>query len=101
MMIFSAGAPRPGRPRRSTGGARTSCCCGGMLGGMLIAFLVAGVIGVFLCDYVFSTLFGLHLPLWADAVIGFVGGEVVVPVAIIAWVLTLCGVGAPFFHIGS
>lgn len=36
--------------------------------------------------------FGKSLPLWADALIGLIVAEVSVPVAIVGWILRVCGV---------
>ncbi len=63
------------------------------LGGMLI-FLVVILnitVGAWSVNQILSW-FGKNIPMWADAVIGLFVGEFSIPVAIVGWILKLCGI---------
>jgi hypothetical protein len=55
---------------------------------ILIINLFAGAISV---NYILSW-FDKYIPLWADAIIGLFVAEISVPVAIVGWILKICGV---------
>ncbi len=75
-----------------------------LAGGCLFAVLwvLFGVsVGAWLFDYVLFTFTGKAVPWIADALGGAVCSGFLVPLSIITWILTLCGVPTPFFHFGG
>jgi len=68
---------------------------------LLILWFVFLVIYVCLSAYSFAycleTAFAKNIPWYADAVVGFIGGVLFIPLAVAAWVCQLCGIPAPFF----
>ena len=72
----------------------SACSCGCMLLILLCNLLLGGIC----TDYSLWFYFGIHIPFVACIVIGLFLGQFAVPLAVIAWVLHLCGVAAPLIH---
>jgi hypothetical protein len=49
-------------------------------------------------DYVMFSLLGKDVPWYADMFAGTILGEFTVPIAVICWIIRLCGVPVPFVH---
>ena len=67
--------------------------CGGI--GCLVILAVNSTIGGLCFDYCLWKLFSIDAPWYADAICGLIGGEVVIPLALILMILGLCGVNLP------
>lgn len=65
--------------------------CGCMLGILLFNMLLGGITFNYCLWYIFNK----DIPWFADVVCGLFLGEVTVPLAIVCWVLDLCGIAAP------
>ena len=61
--------------------------------GCMVLFLIfnatAGFISV---GYLMSTLADKTLPFWGQFLIGLIAGEITVPLALVVWILEICGV---------
>ena len=68
-------------------------CCGTAL--FLLAFNLT--LGGLCFDYSLFSLFGKDIPWYGDMVAGLFLGQFAGPIAIICWVVRLCGIDAPFF----
>lgn len=65
--------------------------------GCLLAFGLFGLtIGALLFSYSVFQIFGATLPWWVNLVGGVFAGEVLVPVALVLWLLSLVGIHGPF-----
>jgi hypothetical protein len=63
----------------------------------LVLLVLLGVtIGSRCFDYSLYSIFGKGVPWYADCVAGTVLGSPCIPVAVICWIIRLCGVEAPF-----
>ena len=58
----------------------------------LIAILLINLIAGAWSVIEILSWFGKSIPLWGSAVIGLFAGEVSIPVAIVGWILRLCGI---------
>lgn len=67
------------------------------LGCFLLVLAVNLTIGGVCFDYALFSMFGKDIPWYADALCGLVLAEIVGPVALVCWIVRLCGVHAPFF----
>jgi hypothetical protein len=65
--------------------------------GMLIMLVIVVAIGGYCTDYVVHTCWGKDFPSWADCCIGLFTGEIVVPAAIVCFIVKACDVPTPFF----
>lgn len=54
-------------------------------------------VGALCVDYSLGAIAGVDVPLIADILIGLVAGQVVIPLAIVCFILSACGVVTPFF----
>jgi hypothetical protein len=66
--------------------------CGCFL--LIIAFNLT--VGALAFQYSLSTVFGKNIPWYGDVIAGLFLGEFTIPCAIVCWIITLCGVEAPF-----
>jgi hypothetical protein len=66
-------------------------------GCMVIVALLNVTLGGVLFDYCLQSYFGKDIPWYGDAACGLVTAEFVLPFAIVAFILKLCGVASPFF----
>jgi hypothetical protein len=71
--------------------ARSSGC-----GGCLVVILFNFLFGGFLSDYCLWSIIGVNIHWFGDILIGLVAGEVLLPIAIVCFILRLFGVQAPF-----
>ncbi len=66
----------------------------------LFAFLIVLafnlVMGALMFDYCLFTIFGKNVPWYVDMVAGLFLAEPLLPITIICWIATLCGVSVPF-----
>lgn len=70
----------------------------GFLGtGCLVVLAIGLLFGGVCFDYVLEVTFGKDIHWFGDMICGFVGGSVIVPAAIICFILVLCGIETPFF----
>lgn len=70
---------------------------GGFVGCAVLVILFNLFIGAVTFDYALYSLFGKDVPWYADMICGLVLAQITVPVAIVCWILRLCGIEAPFF----
>lgn len=66
---------------------------------LIVAFLVAIAIsiGPLAFQYVLEAATGRDIPWYVDLIAGTILSEIVMLVAIVVWVVKLCGVPTPFF----
>ena len=70
--------------------------------GCLILILVVNLtLGGFCADYSLGYYFGADAPWYGDAALGLVGGQVLIPATVLAWVLKLAGVRQPVWRLGG
>jgi hypothetical protein len=74
-----------------TGGGMSGCC-------FLVVLAFNCLLGGFCADYLLWACFNIDIPWYADVLIGLVGGEFIVPAAIIAWTLHFA-IPIPFFPV--
>jgi hypothetical protein len=79
--------------RRSNADAEMTAGCLLMVAWVCLGATIDGR----LFDYVLYTVAGKGVPWYADVVAGAICGGLLVPAAVITWILTLCGVPTPFF----
>lgn len=60
--------------------------------GYIIGYLIVAAIGGFAAQYLIWVFFVKDIPWYGDALIGFFGGSIVVPAAIVVWLLRLFAV---------
>ena len=66
-----------------------SCGC------FLLALIVNLTVGGYAFDYSLRFIAGKDIPWYADVIVGTVLGEVTIPLAVVCWVLKMCGVHSP------
>lgn len=82
------------RARLRLGGADGSMC-----GCYLALFLISVTVGGFAFHYDCETILGVEVPsVWLCMLGGAFLGTLTIPLAVICWILVMCGVHAPFFH---
>jgi hypothetical protein len=65
--------------------------------GCLILVLIFNLtIGAVAFDYTLWCLLAKDVPWWADMICGAVTAEIIVPAAVICWILCLAGMSPPF-----
>jgi hypothetical protein len=69
---------------------------GGYCGCWTIVMLINALIGGWSFDYCLYSILGKDIPWFGDMICGLFLGEVTVPLAIVCWVMRLCGVEVPF-----
>jgi hypothetical protein len=75
-----------------SGAATAGCGMGGCLAILAFNLTLGGV-----CfDYALWSIVGKDIPWYADAIAGLFLGQFAVPIAVICWVVKLCGVDVPF-----
>ena len=47
-------------------------------------------------NYCLESILGKTVPFWAAMVAGLVLGQFTVPIAVVCWLLRMCGIDAPF-----
>lgn len=62
---------------------------------IILILLFNVILGGFCFDYSLYAILGKDIPWYGDAICGFVSGEIVVPLAIVLWVLSWFGVSFP------
>jgi len=67
--------------------ANCTCCS--------IWLLINAVFGAISFDYVLWFIWGKNIPFFADIVCGLFVGQFTIPLAIVFWILKLCGIEAP------
>jgi hypothetical protein len=67
-----------------------SCGC------LIFVLLINAVVGGFCFDYTLNACFAKDIPWYADAFCGMILGEIIVPAAIVCWVLHFF-ISTPFF----
>lgn len=67
-----------------------------LIGCVTGVIVVNATLGGIAFNYALASLMGKNIPWIADAIIGLFLGEITIPVALICWVIRLCGVPAPF-----
>lgn len=65
--------------------------------GQCVAFVIYVVLGACCFAYCLDAAFAKNIPWYADAVVGFIGGSLFIPLAVVVWVCQLCGIPTPFF----
>lgn len=73
----------------SSDSSSTKISCSGCC---LLNFLI----GWWLFDYSLMAVFGKDIPWYADVLCGIFIGSALIPVALVCWVMELCGVPTPF-----
>jgi hypothetical protein len=68
-------------------------------GAQSILFAIYWIAGYIAFSYCIGSLFGKVLPWYANLVGGLILGEVSIPAMIVCWILRLCGLHVPFFHL--
>ena len=63
--------------------------------GCFVLTVVNLVVGTITAQYDIWVLLGKTIPLWVAILIGFLGGEVTIPVAIVFFVLRIFGMEVP------
>jgi hypothetical protein len=76
---------------REFSGVSGSCGC------MLFAFIFNLALGGVSFAYCLFNIFGKTVPIFADVIAGLFLGEITVPLAIVVWIIKLCGVHTPMF----
>ena len=71
----------------------SSCACGCVI----FVLLFNTILGGFCFDYLLNYLFMKNIPLYLDCLCGLIGGEVIVVLAIICFILSIGGVQPPLF----
>lgn len=67
---------------------------------IIVALVVGGLAVGGLCfDYSLYSITGLDAPWYMDVIAAPLTGEMVVPVAVVCWVVRSCGVEAPFWDL--
>jgi hypothetical protein len=67
---------------------------------ILIALGFNALIGGLCFQVCLWSLIGKDAPWYLDGLAGMFASPVVVPLAVVCWVVRACGVGIPFFHVG-
>lgn len=75
-----------------SGKAEVGCRLTGCLG--ILVFNLA--LGSFAFQYSLWSIFAKDVPWYADMIAGLFLGEFVVPLAVLCWIVRLCGVEVPF-----
>lgn len=68
----------------------------GKLGGCALLLAFNLTIGTLCFDYALFSVFGKEIPWYADMIAGAFLGQFALPVAVICWIVRLCGVPVPF-----
>lgn len=65
--------------------------------GCYLAYIVFALsLGAFCFDYILYSVFGKDVPWYADMIAGLVMSSITVPLAVVCWIVRLCGIDAPF-----
>ena len=68
---------------------------------LLIVLLAINLsIGGLCFDYALYSILGKDIPFYGDAIAGLFLGEIAIPLALVCWIVRLCGVPAPFVSPG-
>lgn len=65
--------------------------------GVIVLVALAMSLGPLAFQYVLDAATGRDVPWYADLIAGTILSEIVVRVAIVVWIVKLCGVPTPFF----
>lgn len=82
---------------RSKGSSTANTLLGCNCGCMILIVLVNLTLGAYCFDYSLAALFGTDVPWYLDVVAGLFLGELVIPVAVILWIVGISGVAFPIF----
>lgn len=63
---------------------------------VLLFFALAMTVGAACFDYSLAAIFGKDIPWYGDVVAGMLLSQFAIPIALVCWVVTLCGVAQPF-----
>lgn len=66
--------------------------------GWCLILLFNLTVGALCFAYALWSIFGKDIPWYGDMVAGLFCGQFVVPIALVCWILRLCGMETPFFH---
>lgn len=64
---------------------------------LLVVYAIVATIGGVCFDYSLDAITGKDVPWYADAVAGVVASPIVVPTAVVCWIVELSGEETPFF----
>lgn len=65
----------------------------------LLMLLAVATVGGFAMQYDLATIIGAHPPFWACMIAGLFTAPLAIVVAIVVWIVTLCNVHVPFWHL--
>ncbi len=69
---------------------------GGGCGCIIIILIISLTLGAVCFDYALYSFFGKDIPWYGDAACGMILSAVVIPLALVCWVIRACDVEAPF-----
>lgn len=87
------------RSRSRSVGTGAAVATGGGCSFVLVFWVILLCFSGLAVQYDLATVLGAHPPFWACFIGGIFTGGVAVPVAVIVWIITLCGVHVPFWQI--